>query len=146
MNYLTTKSCRPSAGMLSDMDRMFNQLFDAPVVHTSRSFAADIAKTENGYRIQADLPGFGPEDVDVRVEDKLLIIEAKELEQADEKKEDGTSWFLKERRSGNRKRSFLLPENVDRSSVEAAMKNGSLVVDIAKKPEAKPLNIKVRSK
>ena len=146
MKYLTTTSRRPAAmSVFNDMDRMFN-LFETARVPSSRGFAADIAESEDGYRIVGNLPGFAGEDLDIRVEDNLLVIEAKVLEDA--KKTDGekVNWYNRERRQGDVKRSFVLPENVDKSSVDAEMKNGVLTVELKKKAEAKPFSVKVRSK
>ena len=71
MNYMTTKSYRP-ANMINDMDRMFNQLYSSKAP-AHRGFNVDIAETPEVYRIEADLPGFAAEDVDVRVERKCLF-------------------------------------------------------------------------
>jgi len=147
MNYMTTKSYRP-ANMINDMDRMFNQLYSskAPAHH---GFNVDIAETPEVYRIEADLPGFAAEDVDVRVEENLVVIEARVLEDSDKKgeenkEEEKVNWYVRERKQGNLKRSFVLPEDVNKNDVEAAMKNGILTVDLKKKPEAKPFTVKVK--
>lgn len=43
------------------------------------------------------------------------------------------------------KRSFVLPEKVDKNQIEAAMKNGVLSVTLNKSPESSPMSITVRS-
>jgi HSP20 family protein len=147
MNYLTTKTYRP-VNLINDMDRMFNHLFENTKAPSARGFAADIAESAEEYRVLADMPGFTAADVDVRVEDNLLVIEAKVLENTAEegKDADKTAWHLKERVQGDRKRSFLLPDDVDKSAVEARMNDGVLTVLLKKKPEAKPFSIKVNGK
>ena len=151
MKYLTTKTYRPATvNLLSDVDRMFNQFLDAGVDrgHTTRSFPVDIAETADAYRIDADMPGFAAADVDVRVEDNLLVIEGKALETAEAPKEGENEvvWRMKERRAGSIKRSFVLPDDVDKSSVEAQMDHGVLSVTVMKRAEAKPFSVKVKGK
>ena len=146
MNYVTTKTYRP-ANLMNDMDRVFNQFFETAKVPAARGFAVDINENEEGYGISANLPGFAAEDVDVRVEDNLLVIEAKELENTEkESGENSVTWHVRERRSGSLKRSFVLPEDVEKGAVEAEMKNGVLSVMLKKKPEAKPFSVKVKGK
>ncbi len=147
MNYLTTKSYRPD-NLISDMDRMFNQFYTGNAAPAQRGFNVDIAETEDGYQIEADLPGFSAGDVDVRVEDNLLVIEAKVLENTDkqDKEEENVTWYVRERKQGNLKRSFVLPDDVNKSDVDAEMKNGILSVVLKKKPEAKPFTVKVQGK
>lgn len=150
MNYMTTKTYRP-VNVMNDMDRMLNHIFDADKAPSSRGFAADIAEIEDGYRIVANIPGFGAGDVDVRVEENLLVIEAKELTETPEtgkkaEADEKITWYVRERRNGTLKRSFILPEDVEKTSVNAEMKNGVITVHLNKKPESKPFSIKVQDK
>ena len=105
---------------MNEMDRMLNRFFENGNAPGSRGFAADIAETADGYRIEADLPGFTPAEVDLGVKDNLLTIEAKAPKVAEkkEKDEDNPSWHIRERVEGDRKRSFILPEDVDKSTLE----------------------------
>lgn len=149
MNYVTTKTYRP-AGLISDMDRMLNQMFDTGRSPSVRGFSADIAENTESYLIKANLPGFSAEDVDVQIDDNLLIIEAKELESTSDedtkdKNQDNLKWYVRERRSGTLKRSFVLPDDVERNEIQADMKNGVLTVILSKKPTAKPFAVKVRN-
>lgn len=133
MNYLMSN-------VLSDMDHVFHQCRESGKFPVSRRFAVDIAESDDGYRILADLPGFTVSDVEVRVEGNLLVIEAKAPQEADEK----LNWTVRERLGGDRKRSFVLPDDVDKGSVEARMESGNLFVELKKRPESKPFNVKVQ--
>lgn len=151
MNYLTAKSYRP-ANLVKDMDRMFNQLYSSNAAPAQRGFKVDIAEKADAYNIVADLPGFAAEDVDVRIEENLLVIEARVLEKTvEENTEENTdgkekvTWYVRERKQGNLKRSFILPEDVNKTDIEAEMKNGTISVNLKKKPEAKPFSVKVKS-
>lgn len=151
MKYMTTKSYRP-ANMVNDMDRVFNQLYSGNAAAAHRGFKVDIAEKADAYNIVADIPGFAAEDVDVRVEENLLVIEARVLEETakdekdDKDESEKVTWYVRERKQGTLKRSFILPEDVNKSDVEAEMKNGVLSVNLKKKPEAKPFNVKVKGK
>jgi HSP20 family protein len=83
--------------------------------------------------------------VDVRVEENLLIIEAA-VPENNGKEEEKLSWYIRERKPENLKRTFVLPEDVNRADVEAEMKNGVLTVNLRKKPESRPFAIKVQEK
>ena len=145
MNYLT-------ANRINGMNRLFNQLYSPKPAAMQRGFKVDIAENRDEYRIYGDLPGFSAENIDVKVEENLLIIEASLPEKnnadgtADSETEKKQTWYLKERKEENLKRSFLLPEDVNIEDIDAQMKNGVLTVVLRKKPEAKPLNIKVKEK
>ncbi|CAD7836876.1 hypothetical protein S1OALGB6SA_474 [Olavius algarvensis spirochete endosymbiont] len=139
MNYLTN---RTPLGLLDEMDCFFNRIYDVDFAQVG--FGVDISETKNAYVIKGNLPGFSAEDVDVRIEGNLLVIETKVLEDA-EKKNDDTTWHYRERRQRHMKRSFVLPEKVDKNQIEAAMKNGVLSVTLNKSPESSPMSITVRS-
>lgn len=136
MTYLSTN-------VMNDMDRMFSRFFTN--TNTNRGFATDIAETAEGYRIEADLPGFTPKDVEVRIEDHVLVIEAGAADGKDSPTADdeNRTWFIRERIEGSRRRSFALPEDADTETLRAELKNGRLTVDLAKRPEARPLTFKV---
>lgn len=143
MKCLTTTH-RP-IGVLNDMDRVFNRFFDTGNLPVHQGFAVDIAENEDGYLVTADLPGFTSEEVNVRVEDNCLVVEAKsERNQEEEGSEKQYNWCIRERFTGNVKRSFVLPDEVDRASIEAEMKNGCLSVALKRRPETKPFSIQVK--
>lgn len=145
MKHLTTQTYRP-VSLVNDMDRLFDQFFETATVSSARSFAVNITEDSEGYRIEADLPGYAAGDVDIRVEENLLVIEAKAPENTEKKKEEESNWLIRERRQGDLKRSFVLPKDVAKEAVEAEMRNGVLSVSLKKKPEAKPFSVKVQEK
>ncbi len=126
-----------------EMNHMLSQLQTRRPASVQKGFKVDIAESAEGYRIYADLPGYTAENVDVRVEENLLIIEAGIPEN---KTEENLTWHIKERKGENLKRSFVLPKDVNKGDVEAEMKNGVLTVDLKKKPEAKPFTVNVIEK
>jgi len=140
MNYLAKN--RP-LGLISDIDRVFNQLTTGFSVQNYRGFAVDIAENDDAYQIEAELPGFEAADVDLRVEKNLLHIEGKVSESSQEESGDESRWHVRERRLNGFQRTFVLPDDVNKDAVEANMKNGILLVTLKKNPEAKVLTVKV---
>ncbi|RLW70771.1 MAG: hypothetical protein B6D68_00435 [spirochete symbiont of Stewartia floridana] len=128
------------ASILEGMNRMINQYCEYADAHECRGFSVDIAESGDSYRIEAELPGFSSSEVEVKVKENLLIIEARQAEISEEK----SSFRTRERIRGNRSRSFTLPEDVDKDAVNAELKNGLLEVVLKKKPEVQPLSIKVQ--
>ena len=78
------------------MSRTFNDLFDEmersmfPAQPSGRlpAFRTDIKDQGDHYLLEADLPGFRKEDIDLHLEDNVLTITAKHQETA-ENKQDG---------------------------------------------------------
>lgn len=129
------------AGLISDFDRIFDNIFyDLPVWNTHTP-AVDVRETAEGYTIEADIPGLTEADIEVKVENDLLTISSVKSEQKEEKRE---GYVLRERASNSFRRSFSLPKDVDREHIDAGYRNGVLTLKLAKHPEAKPRTITVK--
>jgi len=101
----------------------------------------DISETDDEFRIKADVPGVKPEDVKVELSGDDLIIHGQSEE---EKEEEGKAWHRVERKSGMFHREFELPKGADPDKIDASISNGTLMVNIKKKPEAQKKNIEVK--
>lgn len=103
---------------------------DAPMPALSGDADAmpiDVVTTDDEYVVTVDLPGFGRDDVDVRVNDDTLRITAEREREFDEA---GAEYVRRERRHERASRSIELPEAVDASSVSAKMDSGVLTVRV----------------
>lgn len=100
----------------------------------------DIQRTEGGYRLQAALPGFKPEDVDVTLEQGTLTITAKRSE--DRQTEQG-SYLRREVFSGSYRRRLVLPAEVTAEDIAATLENGVLTVDVKHSPASTAVRIPV---
>jgi HSP20 family protein len=100
----------------------------------------DIRETDDGYRIDVELPAVAADDVKVNVKDGVLIVSG---ERRYEKETEGKVHRI-ERRYGKFTRSFRLPENVNEDKIDATSKNGVLTLSIAKREEVKPRSIEVK--
>ena len=100
----------------------------------------DIYEDEQAVTLKVEVPGLDPKDVDVRVENNTLSIQGERKFEKEEKEEN---FHRIERRYGSFMRSFTLPSSVDTNSVKADYENGVLKIQLAKRAEAKPKQIKV---
>ena len=102
--------------------------------------AVDIYETENELVLRADLPGINEKDLDVRVENNMLTVRGeRKFEQ--QVKED--NYLRIERTYGSFSRSFGLPNSVNTEAIKAEYKNGVLTVELPKRAESKPKQVKV---
>jgi HSP20 family protein len=128
---------------LFNVDRWFEDLFDSSFLGSSTLPAVDVRETEGEYLMEVDLPGLTEKDVEVKLDNNLLTISSAKEEKKEEKR-DG--FLLKERKATSFKRSFVLPEEVDREKISADFKNGVLSLSFPKTPAAKPKVIEVKPK
>jgi HSP20 family protein len=105
-------------------------------------YCVDVREDGDHFYVEAELPGFSKEDIDITLENQTLTItaERKEEKQSDQKKKD---YLLRERRYARFQRSFTLPPTVNEQSVNAALKDGVLTIELNKREETKPRKINV---
>ncbi len=126
---------------LFDWNRMLDNFFDDVPVWNTRTPAVDVKEEEKRYLMEVELPGLTDKDIELKVEDNILTLSSKKEESKEEKR---NGYLLRERRSAEFCRTFVMPQDADRAEVKAEFKNGLLVVDIPKKPEAQPRKIDVK--
>lgn len=112
----------------------------------TESMAVDLVERDDEYVATIDLPGFSRDDVEVRVTDDALHVEAhheetremSEMDEMGEGTEMGEATYLRRERSHRTmERSIRLPEPVDADGTEATFQNGVLTVTV---PRAEPLS------
>jgi len=126
---------------LFDWNRMLDSFFDDVPVWNTRTPAVDVKEEETRYLMEVELPGLTEKDIELKVEDNILTLSSKKEESKEEKK---NGYLLRERRSAEFSRTFVLPNDTDRAEIKAEFKNGLLMVSVPKKPEAQPRKIDVR--
>ncbi len=102
----------------------------------------DISEDKDRITLTAELPGFIEDQVEVQMEGGVLTIRG---ERKFEDEKEGRNFHRLERSYGTFVRSFTLPNNVDRENIHASFKNGLLEIDLPKREEARPRQIKVIS-
>ena len=92
----------------------------------------DVAETDKGYVVHAELPGVRKDEIHVAIEGNQVTIaaEVKPLVAQVE----GTRVLRTERYAGNVYRSFTLPVELDETASEARYENGVLKLQLVKKP------------
>lgn len=125
-------------GWTSLMDELFND--DLPLIK-NKDFnkvlsnpKVNIIESEEAYILNMAVPGFKKTDFIIGVENEELSI-ATEIKVEEDKKEN---YSRKEFAYGSFKRTFLLPETVDDTAINAIYADGILTVSIPKREEAKP--------
>ncbi|MBP1996559.1 Hsp20/alpha crystallin family protein [Paenibacillus eucommiae] len=126
--------------LFGQMLKSFNEVFDpnalAPLHGNTRSFRTDIREKEYAYLIEAELPGFTKEDIEIDVNDKYLTIRAARNQVEEEKDEKGTI-IRRERHYGQFARQFYV-ENIEEDGIKAKLEDGVLKLDIPKKVKKEP--------
>ena len=109
---------------------------------TTTSFvpAVDVYEDEHKVTLKLEIPGVSQEDVDIRLENNTLTVSGERKFEKEEKEEN---FHRIERRYGSFARSFTLPNTLDTENVQANFENGVLKIELAKRAEAKPKQIKV---
>ena len=110
--------------------RLSNEDENLPVAASDWAPAVDIKEEDKQFRIQADIPGVEPEDIEVHMENGVLTISG---EREAEHKEEKEGYKRIERSYGSFMRRFSLPETADPESIKAKSKNGALEVVVAKR-------------
>src|SRR5580692_3173044 len=102
--------------------------------------AVDIYEDARKVVLKLEVPGIEEKDLDIRVENHTLTVKGERKFEAEEKEQN---FHRIERRYGSFYRAFTLPLAVDTESVQASYTAGVLKLELAKKPEAQPKQIKI---
>jgi HSP20 family protein len=102
--------------------------------------AVDIYEDPQKVVLKLEVPGIEEKDLDVRVENHTLTVKGERKLDKEEKEEN---FHRIERRYGSFYRAFTLPSTVDSENVQANYNAGVLKLELKKKAEAQPKQIKV---
>ncbi len=128
------------------MNRLFEESFVGPRFEffVGRTFPVDIYETEDklSYVVEAALPGYKPEEVQVTAEGDTLTISI--IKKGEEKVEKG-GYVQRERYEGEMTRTITLP-GVEMAKVEATYEHGVLKLLVPKAEAVKPKQIPIKVK
>ena len=124
------------------LNSLFRDFNDGDSALTTASFvpAVDIYEDPQKVVIKLEVPGIEEKDLDVRVENHTLTVKGERKFEKEEKEEN---FHRIERRYGSFYRAFTLPSTVDTENVAATYNAGVLKLELKKKAEAQPKQIKV---
>ena len=103
--------------------------------------AVDVVEGPAAYVLTVDLPGVAESDIDVTVERNVLSLSARRTvhSHADHRR------LLAEIAHGDYRRTFTLPEQVDREAIAATFRNGVLSLTVPKAAAALPRKISIQT-
>ncbi len=138
-----TLAIDPFEGVQRDFESMLGRMINGRGDGNSRlaPYGVDVREDDNHLVVEAELPGFKKDEVDITLENQTLTISGERRETPEnEKKGD---WLLNERRYTRFLRSFTLPPTVSEQSVNAKLEHGVLTITLNKREESKPRKIAV---
>ncbi|WP_375565822.1 Hsp20/alpha crystallin family protein [Oceaniradius stylonematis] len=103
--------------------------------------ATDIFETDDHVVLVADMPGVGPDDIDVTLERRVLTIRG----QAHPPAPEGYRQAYGEYSTGDYERVFTLSDDIDQDDIRASTTNGVLRLELPKAASAKPKRIEVKA-
>ena len=142
MAYERTFGLSPFFGLRREIDRLFDDAFLGRGTSATWTPAVDIQESSNELRIDFELPGIRPDDVEVDVENGMLTVRGEKKTERKEGDDEGR-YHLVERSYGSFLRSFQLPAGVDEDQIRADFDQGVLHVRIPKAALPQPRRIQI---
>jgi HSP20 family protein len=102
----------------------------------------DIVERDQELLVLADMPGVGPDGVDVQFDDGVLTIQGR----AEQRQPADTEYFSREYGVGDFYRSFQVSDQIDVQKISAEMAHGVLTLHLPKSEAAKPRKIAVAAR
>jgi HSP20 family protein len=137
------------------LDREFNRMLGrfwggaSEVPATLAPYAVDVYEDGDHFYVEAELPGFTKEEVDITLEDGVLTLRAEHKAEIKQGMVTGGGAAGSrqplhiERRWNRFERSFTLPTAVNENSVRAELDGGLLTITLDKREEVKPRKIQI---
>jgi len=96
---------------------------------------SDASSGDGAYKINLELPGVGPDEIEVELHDGVLSVKG---EKKLERKEEKEGYFFSERQYGRFQRTFRLPPDANEEGVEADFTNGVLKITVPRSAPSAP--------
>lgn len=113
------------------MDDLFNQFFKDVNEERFTTLKADVIKTQKGFEVEIEIPGFNKEEINVTYEKELLTVWAER--KPEELSEDSS--YLRLERARKVKRAFVV-KGIDEENITAKYENGLLTLTLPLKEKA----------
>ena len=105
------------------------------------NLAIDMYETDDALIVEAALPGFREDEVEIEEQNGILNIRA---QHRSERKEEGESWLVQERSIQILERTVPLPVEVKVDKAEATLENGVLHITLPKVAAQKSLTTRIK--
>lgn len=130
----------PFEDLHREIDRAFGRAVDWSRDQQGNGwYPVNIRETDEHLHIEAEMPGFTRDQINVTLEKNVLTIQA----QREMQQQEGEQ-HLAERRITRVSRAFRLPTEVDENKVQAKLENGVLSLTLNKRDEVKARRIEVK--
>lgn len=120
-----------------------------PAWFEAEPWRLDMDETDREYVVRAEVPGFAPNEIEVRLSGDLLTMRAEHTEPAGAAAAGATAPAEAkepvERRHSVWERAVSLPSGINPERIEARCHNGVLEVHVPKASEATPRRIDVKT-
>jgi len=110
-----------------------------PYVQRTVTPPVDVFENADEVLVVADVPGVASDQLDVRVENGTLTLQARRVA------DNGGTALAREYEVADFARGFRIPSGVDAGNISAEAKNGTLHVRLPKIAAVKPRKIAVRT-
>jgi HSP20 family protein len=114
---------------------------DDPITAAAFVPPVDIYEDDHKIVLKLEVPGLKQEDLDIQLENNTLTVRGERKFEKEEKEEN---FHRIERRYGSFYRAFTIPNTVNPESIKADYDAGVLRIQLEKRAEAKPKQIKVQ--
>lgn len=122
----------------------FRGLWSAAGANGRMPLALDVYGTKDEVVLIAAVPGLGPEDIEITVNQNTVTLSGAAPNVAQSEEATGATWYLHELGYGGFQRSITLPMEIDASRADASFDQGILKLRIPKSEAAKPKRIEIR--
>jgi HSP20 family protein len=122
-----------------------NDPFFAGMYQQLERIATDVTETPEGYKVEAEVPGFSKDQISIKAEGSTLYISGsiKEPAEGKEVKEEGSSLVSSERVKEAFERIVRLPDKIDAENVKAHLNHGVLSIQVPKAEGSDAIPIKI---
>jgi HSP20 family protein len=129
----------PIFGLRREIDRLFDDTFVRDGFNWTP--AVDIKENDSEIRLDLELPGLKPEDVELTAENGVLTVRGEKKSERKEGEEN--RYHVVERTYGSFLRTFQLPQGIDEEQIKAEFENGILSIHIPKAALPQPKRIQI---
>jgi len=134
------RSLSTRTGPADVFEQMMQRLFeDFPAETVGGGYPVDIREEDGHLIVDAEMPGFKRDEIDVSVADDMLTIRAERTAEQHKGRP-----HLQERQFTRVQRSFRLPAAVDPDSVDAKLEGGVLHLDMKESESERVRKIEVK--
>jgi HSP20 family protein len=122
--------------------------FSAANWKTADMPAVNIKENKHAYTVEAAVPGFNKDEIQVKIENGMLSIRGEKKSEQEHKADDSEKTTRKEFSYSMFSRSFSLPADVNEQGIQASHENGVLKIELPRvqEPQAEDTARKIEIK